>query len=363
MEKITNIHASGLSRVMTCSGSLMFDLPREPSSESAKEGTACGEYLEHLLKGNQNIGTHAKNGVFFDEDMKFFANETAKEIEELSNSPVNAEIKVDWQTRSGIWIKGRYDASFTSASNTLYVDDFKYGWTLVDVKENWQLLAYAIGEIMRQGVYYETITLRIHQPRPHHEEGPIRSWELTYDELLAYKEKIEVRMDQIAQGITELVTSPKCKYCPAAAFACTAFNRAVYASVDYTLSDFEQDNLEDREISQQLDLLDRVTDVLKIKTDSMKQLAISRIKEGKIIPGYLTEDSYGNRDWKKDVSPNVIEVLTGLNITETKMLSPAKAEKIGVPKELVASFVERAYKGQNLVKRDAGKLADKIFNK
>lgn len=362
MRQITEIHCSALSRPMTCAGSLFFeDLPKSPTNAAAEEGTAAGEYLERLLTGRP-IPTHAENGVALDDDMKFYATTIAEEIKSKAKSEILCEQKIDWQTRSGIWIKGKYDASFDD-KKVLYIDDMKYGWVHVEVKENWQLLGYAIGEVIRRQQAFDRIILRIHQPRPHHEDGPTREWEITYEQLLDYKEKIEARMEKIAGGFAELVTGPKCKYCPAAASACTAFNRAFYSGVDHILSDFKQDDINEKEISFQLSLLDRITDIMKIKQDSIKQLAVDKIKNGAIIPGYMCESSYGDRTWKPNISPTVIETLTGKKIVESVMLSPAKAEKMGVPKELVKNFVDRKFLGQKLVRKDSTKLAEKFFGK
>lgn len=366
MKTITDIHCSQLSRPMKCAGSLRFEgLDQPETGQAAKEGTAAGEYLQCLLeRKTTTMPSHAQNGIEFTDDMKFYTNEIAKEILNPigAGSLVLCETKIDWQTRSGIWIKGQYDASFVR-DGKLYIDDLKYGWNLVEVKENWQLLGYAIGEVIRRGTAFDRIVLRIHQPRPHHEDGPTRAWEITHDELIEYKEKIERRMAQIAGGFAELVTGSQCKYCIGTDSPCPAFNRSVFHSVEYVLSDFKQDSITEQEISKQLDLLDRVTEILKIKSDSIKQLAVSKIKNGAIIPGYMVDDSLGDRKWKKSISPEVIEVLCGKKIVETVMLSPAKAEKLGVPKDLVKGFTERFFLGQKLVRKDLNKLGNNIFGK
>jgi hypothetical protein len=364
MKTVTEIRCSGLSRPMTCAGSLFFEnLPEQEDSGPAKEGTAAGRLLQHFLEDTEP-GTHCENGVPFDDDMRFYTTDVAKDIHAKSGvSEILCEKRIDWQTRSGIWIRGQYDVSYVGQDSKLYIDDLKYGWKIVDPKENWQLLGYAIGEVIRRNYPFEKIVMRIHQPRPHHEDGPIRSWEISYEQLLEYKEKIELRMDQIAAGLKELVTSEKCKYCPAAASACTAFNRAFYHGVDYVLGDFKQDSLNDKEISFQLDLMGRINELMKIKKESIEQLAVSRIKSGAIIPGYMTEESYGDRKWKPGISPKVIEVLTGKNIVKQEMLSPAQAEKVGVPKDLVKTYVDRHFLGLKLAKKDANKLGDQIFGK
>lgn len=350
---------------MTCAGSLFFEnLPEQETNDAAKEGTAFGELLAHYLtKPHEKPPAQATNGVYFDDEMKYFANELCSEMTARAVGPILCEERIDWQTRSAIWIKGQYDASYEISGNKLCIDDAKYGYGLIEVKENWQLIGYAIGEVIRRQKVYDRIILRILQPRPHHEDGPYRQWEISYEQLLAYKEQIEARMDKIAGGFAELVTSAKCKYCPATASACTAFNRAVFHGIDYSLTHFQQDDINEKELSHQLDLVERSLEILKIKYDSVKQLAVSRIKDGKIIPNYMTEESYGDRKWKTRVSPQVIETLTGINIVKTEMLSPAQAEKLGVDKELVKTYVERKFIGNKLVRKDSTKLADKIFGK
>ena len=345
---------------MSCAGSLFFcDLPEEQTNEAAKEGTAAGEYLEHILN-HRTPPTHAKNGVQFDDDMKFYGNALFNEIESFRTSPVVTEQKVDWKTKSGITITGTYDFSFYR-DGVLYVDDYKYGWGIVEPKENWQLIAYGIGRVLQlEGVMaINRVVLRIHQPRPHHEEGSTREWALTKSELWNYKEQIENRMAAISNGESNLVTGPQCKYCPAAS-SCPAFSKAFYNGLE-VVHDFVQDNINNQELSNQLDLLSRASELVKIKTSSLETLAVDRIKKGQLVPNYITEDRIGDRKWKKDMTPDLIKMMTGKDILEQVVLSPAKAEKIGVAKQLIASMVERPFLGQKLKRIDSIKKGNEIF--
>lgn len=353
------IHCSQLARPMACAGFTSFkDLPKFEAGPAAEEGTAAGELLERLLLGKE-IPKQARNGVYFDNDMRFYTKPIIEEINGNTESSVLCETPIDWRTRSGVWIRGKYDVSFIR-EGCLYIDDLKYGWGLVEVKDNWQLLGYAIGEVIRRGRAFERIVLRIHQPRPHHEDGTTREWSLTYGQLLEYKERIETRMQEIVNGQNQLQTGPQCKYCPAAAEACPAFNRLFYRALEVS-TEFTQDAINEAELARQLDHISRAAEVIKIKKDSLDQLATSRIKAGKIIPGYVSESSYGDRQWKPEATPQVFEVLTGKRITEQVMLSPAKAQKLGVPKEFIDQLVVRHFKGQKLVKKSSTKEADKIF--
>lgn len=348
---------------MSCAGSLFFEnIPPQDEGQPAKEGTAAGRFLQYLLENEANIPAGHENGVMFDEDMKYYGSELAANIKSRAQSEVLCEQRIDWVTRSGIVIRGQYDASYIHQGK-LVIDDLKYGWKIVEVKDNWQLLGYAIGEVLRRQQYFERIVLRIMQPRPHHEDGRIREFEISYEQLLAYKEQIEQRMDQIAAGYKVLTTGDSCKYCPAAPEACPAFNKALWHGIDYMLSDWKQDNISEHELAYQLSVMNRVNEILKIKSDSLDQLAMSRIKEGKVIPGYMTEESYGDRKWKNGINPKVIETLTGINIVEQTMMSPAKAEKLGVNKDLVAQFVDRYFVKNKIVKKNANALGEKIFGK
>lgn len=363
MLPVVDVHCSQLSRPMSCAGFLSFkDLVKTEAGPAAAEGTACGELLEHKIYNRRDpshvIPAVAKNGVAFDRDMQFYTDG----ILPLIAVDATCEQKINWQTRSGIWIMGQYDASFIR-DGKLYIDDLKYGWNIVDVEKNWQLLGYAIGQVIKLNAPVTSVVMRIHQPRPHHELGTTRSWEISLTELWKYREMIETRMSEIAAGNKELSTGRQCKYCPAAAEACPAFNRSFYASLDYVLNHHIQDNINDHEVANQLDLIARAKDVLKIKADSLEQLAIHRIKSGGLIPGYMSEAGYGDRKWKPGINAEVIKVMTGIDITETSMLSPAKAERQGVPKDLVKTFVDRHFVGQRLVRKDGNKLGDLIFNK
>jgi len=201
--------------------------------------------------------------------------------------------------------------------------------------------------------------LRIHQPRPHHEDGDTRQWVLSYGELLKYKELIELRMEEIAAGNNDLVSSKNCKYCQAAT-KCPAFGKAYFRSVD-EIHNFIQDNISDEELSFQLDLYDRMKEIFKVRKDSLEQLAIDRLNNGGIIPNYVTKQGMSNRAWSPGTDADLIKMLTNIDISKTGTLSPAQAEKAGVSKDLVKSLTSRYPKPPTLKRADTTKEANEIF--
>lgn len=354
------IRCSKLARPMTCAGSLYFTDLIEEENDAAKEGTACGEMLAHKLL-NRSYGTHASNGVPFNADMEFYTKEIAEEILAVAGpNNVVCETKVDWPTSGGIRIQGSSDISYVIGDD-LYIEDLKYGWVLVEVQENWQLLGYAIGEVIRRKKAFKNIIMRIRQPRPHHEDGPTREWKLTYSELLDYKKRIDDRMAEIANGDQTLRTGPQCKYCPAAT-KCAALNKAFYLGVDY-VHHFVQDEISDEVLSQQLDLAKRVMELAKIKYDSLEQLAKNRMASGIVIPNYVMETQWGNREWTELATPELIKLMCGLDVVKQEMLSPRQAEIMKVPKEIVEALTKKEFKGQKLKRKDHSQLGEKIFGK
>jgi hypothetical protein len=353
------IRCSKLARPMVCAGYVYLDTVELEGGDAAKEGTAAGEYLQLLLEGKP-LGTQATNGINFDEDMKFYTTPIFEDIMNRAVGPVLCETRIDWQTRSGIWIRGSYDAAFVDNRGYLCIEDLKYGWGIVEVKENWQIIGYAIGEIIRRGQAFEYVSFKIHQPRPHHEDGSTREWLISYSELLEYKEKIEKRMEEIANGRKDFQTSDKCKYCKGAAEACPAFSRLFYRALEVSM-EFVQDSLTNEEVAKQLDLVKRAEEVIKIKSDSLVQLGNERIKTGGIIPGYIQDPQMSNREWKTGISPEAIKSMTGKDIIEKTMMSPAKAEKLGIPKELVKQLASSRITGMKLKKKNGSDVGNKIF--
>lgn len=365
---VRELRCSSLARYMSCAGFLSFtDLPEDETSPQAMEGTAAGELLQAMLEQKTtkpNVKSHAMNTVRFDEDMWFYLTPIAERVLSAAVHGVLCEQRIDWQATQFTTIRGQYDISYVLGT-TLYIEDLKYGWKLVEVKNNYQLIGYAIGEVLRlhreYGFTPSHISFTIHQPRPHHEDGATRTHVITYDELMVHYGAIVAQMTRIDQGDRTLATGNHCRYCPAAGGACPAINRALYNGVDVVMSDFNQDNLTAHQIGQQLDFLKRVEEILKIKKDSLEQLSVTRMNAGEVVTGYTIEKQYGHRKWKPGITAETIEALTGINIMRTEMLSPAQAEKIKVSKAWTDQLTSKPFIGVKPVKGDAAVEIAKVF--
>lgn len=365
------LRSSSLARAMVCAGSVAFtDLPEQETHEAALEGTACGEVLQYMVENRvfelPDHMTHAKNGYPIDSDMLYYSKEIATDILSRAVTPVSCEGEVQFGPEGKeIQVVGHYDASYWESHCRLAIDDLKYGWGLVENDEknlNWQLLSYAAGLVSVMGLWGKEdleVVIRIRQPRPHHEKGPVREVVLNRQQLWDYYNQMIARMVAIADGDKSLVTSPKCKYCPAAA-KCPAMNKNFYRALEY-VHEFTQDEMTAEELSFQLDTIQRASEIMKIKKDSLEALAIDTIRKGKLIPGYVIDQKMGDRTWKKMITPAVFEAMTGKKIVREEMLSPAQAEKLGISPKFINTLVDRFQKGPKLAKKDTTKLGDAIF--
>lgn len=368
MAELKQIRCSSLHRFMTCVGHMSLDLrTQDEESEPAREGTAVGEYLSEMIRqrtDTPNFPVNASNGYFVNDEMKYYARETYNRVLSTAGiQTVETEERIDWPADSTI-IRGQFDISYV-VGTTLYVEDLKYGWGIVEAEENWQLLGYAIGQkfrLLNKGIYIDNIVITIHQPRPYHPKGSVRSWTITADELNSYYFKVIAQVREFTSNNKSLVTGSACKYCDAAA-ACPALNRAFHNAVDLVLRDYEEKELTNEDIAKLVSIIERAEDVIEIKSKSIKQLAINRLQNNQVIPGYGIAQKFGDRKWKDGVTAETIKMMTGFDIMKSDMMSPNQAEKAGINKKLTEQLTIKANKGFDLTKINVNEQANKLFNK
>ena len=371
MSPVQEVRASSLAQFMQCFGASLIEnqLPNE-SNDAAAAGTAAGELLREMLEQKTltpvNVPLVASNGVRFDDEMFKFTRMVASNILAQENmTEILCETRIDFSTRSGVMLRGQYDAAYT-IGDMLCIDDLKYGYGIVEVEENWQLLAYAIGEYRRLWMMYKyaptKIRLRILQPRAYHWQGPFREWTITLEQLMHYLEMIEQRMESFVAGAKTLQTGPKCKYCRAS-ISCPAFITSVSNALEHTMETWQEDNISEQAIAEQLELAKRAAELLKIRMDSLTQLGVIRIREGKSVPGYSMVEKFGHRKWTPNITPEAVKMLTGVDIRVQELMSPAKAENLIKKQEFIDSLTVRPSNGFELKAVDTTKIAEKAFGK
>lgn len=366
------IQATNLPRVIACEGSVAMerlDRPIAPQSESAREGTAAHELASavlyrHIADASERIGKQAANGIFITAEMADYVTRytSALAARMFAVPPqVHVESNVDY-VLPNVEVHGRADFILWDAgTQTLYIDDFKYGFRLVEPDENWTLISHAIGYVIRERIQPKRIVFTIHQPRPHHPSGKsVRDWSISGDQLNEFLEFLRNFFETRGNSLT---TGPHCYECPAYA-TCPAARAAETNAIDVSHAVAFTDDISNDDLAALLLDIERAADVLKSSEKALSELAQHRLERGDIIPGRALEIGYGNRQWKPGVTAGMLAMLSGVDIdklSERKLKSPRQAELAKVPETVVNLFSQKPITGVKLIKQDISKAAAKAF--
>ena len=312
------LRASGWKTWQACSLSLILkdETPFKPDSdEFAAEGTKIHAAIEADLKGTTREKYDLETEAVID-----FAVRVAKT--EAQGAPIRTEVFNSAKVK-GITIGGTADA-LIDAETHLTVIDFKTGWMQVDAAENEQLKIYAHlnakqGQKTWSGVIINARLNTISQTGPH-------PFDKKYLPGLAADAAARVAKVQTQVG-------NHCAYCPALAVCKpvrAAIQKWLVPGMDDGIKHRKNDWLEMLSLAKPAEkLFDRV------KSDAMKYLEL-----GGEIPGVSVAFSGGSRAWPRDMILSVLADKLGIDrerLVEEKVISPAEAEKRGVPRDKITA--------------------------
>lgn len=341
--------ATELSRLMLCMGSrnMRSPLPQGGNVDDRTEGNAA-HWLAEQSDPAACVGKPCpKNGHIITEDML----EHVMTYLDALDPDGAMEVETSW-TGASYEVRGRADhvcfdplatrpvdrtGSAAMAYSLLTVDDFKYGWGIVEPARNWTLLSHAIGWCIRNNTRPDVIRLRIHQPRPYHADGPTREWTCSYDELMGFYSQIDAQLsnpvDTLNSGLEQ------CAKCHAR-YDCPAFDRATYNAIDVSLEPFD-DTKPNSVMAQEYALFQRAEKMLKIAREAREELMTHRIKEGQTFTGFALEKRLGQRKFKPGLTGKALSAALGVDLVKDGLVTPAEAERRGVPEEVIAALVDR----------------------
>ncbi len=354
-----SVTATELPRLMACNGSrLMVGFkPTIGTDDTVRdEGNAAHWLIEQVHKGihqiEELVDRKAPNGIFITGEMIDHVSDYLKTIHPNGHIEYETSFKgANWEVRS------RADYVFFDC-NKLYISDFKYGWSIVNPEKNWTLIAHAVGFCLTHQVAPETIHFTIFQPRSHTDEGIKRDWVINYQELLQFYNELNLTLSNPNDVLN---TGENCKNCPALA-TCPAARKAELNGIDASEIAFENE-LTNAALSFKLDQLDRAIKVLKQNYEAYEEIALHRVQKGEIVNNYAIDNQLSNRGWKQNVTPELMKILTGKDLTKKQLITPAQAEREGVSKEIVAAWTERFNKGIKLTRIDVNKKVEKLLTK
>ena len=263
-------------------------------------------------------------------------------------------------------IEGTPDVWYVNPSdNSLHIWDFKYGWGIVEAFYNWQLLCYALGVVhnLRAGVVHVyKIVLHVHQPRPYHPDGPVRQWVINPSLLDSYAIQLSEAVIRAKLPNPPLKVGRHCKDCKAS-HSCPALGESVYTMLDF-IGKSLPDELQGSDLGKHLTCLRDLKSLVDGRLDSIEVQALSHIKSGVSVPGWVAEPKSNMRIWAVDTaSVKAMGELMGVSTVVEKPITPAQAEKAGVDKKVVNSLVDKRPGELGLRPQAASKTAEKVFDR
>lgn len=359
------VTATDLPRMMQCTGSRLMAtiMPADASTDARDEGNAADWLAGQIFTNSGDIqtyvGTKAPNGFVITADMLNFVSEylSALDCGEM-------QVETSWSGGNGAFeIRGRADhivlLHADEHQSHVVIDEFKYGWRVVEPFMNWTLISHAIGFMVTRNVRPARFTFRIHQPRPLHPDGTLRVWSIDAETINALWLQI---IDRLSNPTDMLQTGPECYKCHAY-LGCPAADKMQANAIDASYDSIFSHQLTGEQLSRELDLLTRAQAVIKTRLEAFTELAVHRSKNGEIVPNYATDPQYGNSTWKPFVTPELIKATTGLDASKPGLVTPAEMKRRGMSETAVKSLSERPMKGVKLRRIDADARARKMLGK
>lgn len=321
-------------------------------SAAAREGTRLHALAAQMLTDPINV-------VVSEQDRRAIEVYTR---DVLYESKQGGELMVEQQAKYNLipGLEGTPDAALLDQpGQRLVVWDYKSGWNIVEAVDNWQLLSYAC--MLCPAKY--SVDLRIAQPNPHHRDGPIRSWKLTWSQLMAKAVHIRTAFEAASKPGAPLSPGRHCLYCEALS-GCDAA-RDVSLRVVEMVNRGPQE-LPDDFIGRELMILREAANAIKLRLAALEETAASRLYSGRGIAGVRMREGRGGRtNWAEedDVSTiAVLKMLTGEDYSIPKLPTPKQllAAHPELPPEVVRGLT--IYKpGKMVVSTDAHEHALKSF--
>ena len=349
-----------------CPGSVREEAkyPEERSGPAAIDGTHSHTLLEHCIKAGLADPTLMVGVRLMDDEGEFVIDadraarvKMAIEYVKSRVTHLNGMAEVVPETRvDPQWFTNRDDLSGTVdiqiiGGGVLEIVDYKDGMAEVPAEGNLQLEQYALGKLAecRKGYNvpdqypWHEVRMTIIQPKLALRGGtPITTWTVPVSELLT---KISVLVDQArATDNPDALLIPgdsQCKYCRAKG-ACSALAGNVMKEVGIMFQPIADQTFEiaqqsaDRDPAVMSD--DQIRQVMEAAPlmrqllEAVEKEALRRLEAGQSIPGLKLVNGRGSRTWalpEEEMAEKLVKMgIPKTAIYETKLVSPAKAEKL-----------------------------------
>lgn len=361
MSTHTRLSPSKRHRWVLCPGSIREEakFPDERSGAAAIDGTHSHTLLEHCIKAGLSDPTSLVGVEMVDHDGKFIIDaeraarvKVAVEYIKSRVAEFNGMVEVTPETRvNPKRLTGRDDLSGTVdiqiiGNDVLEIVDYKDGMGVVLAEENLQLEQYAIGKLAEcetEQYPWREVRMTIIQPKLALKGmNPITSWTIPISQFTSRIERLKQQAAATDAPDAPLVPGEnQCKFCKAKG-SCSAlasnvmkevgimFQPIVTGTLDVAQQSADKDpaSMDDDQIRQIMEAAPLMRQLL----EGVEKEALRRLESGKSISGLKLVYGRGSRAWalpEAEMAEKLVKMgIPKSAIYETKLVSPAKAEKL-----------------------------------
>jgi hypothetical protein len=226
----------------------------------------------------------------------------------------------------------------------LEIIDYKDGMGLVGAKGNLQLEQYAIGALAEDDDLYDEVWMTIIQPKNALRGMPaISTWRVPRHFVLQRAKVLAMEAEATDDPNAPLVPGDsQCKFCPAKG-GCSALASNVMKEIGVMFQptatpspmELAEQSANKDPATMDADQLRQIMEaapLLRQLLESVEKEALDRMKSGQTIPGLKLVNGRGSRAWafsEDEMAEKLIKMgIPKTAIYETKLVSPAKAEKL-----------------------------------
>jgi hypothetical protein len=322
------VGGSTAKRVINCPGSvaLVAQMPPKPSSVYADTGTLLHNVIADVLDGKatpQDFLGAVHADVTLDQDL--IDRKLMPALAALNE--IDPDKQMEYETEVIVGFGDLLPGVFGSAdivgriNDTAYIVDWKFGdGVAVDVEENPQLMFYAAAAMRTPVAQWAfegatKVELVIVQP-PY-----VKRWETTPRRIQLFEKELMQAVKVAQRPDAPLAQGDWCRWCAAKA-VCPIMTGAADRALVSALK-----GVDVASVSDHLKMADQLEGWIK----EVRALAMQTLEAGLPVPGYKLVPKRAMRQWMDEGKALDAMCDLGLDVkelTETKLLSPAQAEKV-----------------------------------
>jgi hypothetical protein len=311
------VGGSTAKRVINCPGSvaLVAEMPPQPSSSYAEEGTLLHNEISEFLGALDYRFTCSQDLI---EDKLKPALDLLDEVDPDKEMLYEVETRVGF----GDLLPGVFGSTdlMGRIGNKAIILDWKFGAGVpVPAEENEQLMFYAAAAMRTPAAQWvfdgaTEVELVIIQP------PVIKRWTTTIARIKEFEQTLVKAVKIAQQPAAPLKNGDHCRWC-AAKPVCPIMTGAVDRAVAIKMDKIDVDKL---------GAYLHNADLLESWIKDLRALAEEMLKKGKPVPGWKMVPKRATRSWVKEEDAKValLQHLKESEVIETKMVSPAAAEKL-----------------------------------